>query len=150
MTNDEIKAKLDRFVSSMEEETGFTQKQMRDILAEEGITVFSEENRSEIKAALRGRVAMKTKLIERIEEMDNQFPAIAHQCPVPGCTGTKVIYPQHSISWPWICSEGGASHYIIFRSATIMSNRSGADLDDTMIGLMEALSESETSSDTPI
>ena len=149
MTNDEIKAKLDRFVTSMEEETGFTQKQMRDILTEEGIFVFSEENRSEIKAALRGRAAMKTKLIEKVEKMDAQFPAIAHQCPVPGCTGTKISYPKRA-GWPWICSNGGSTHFILWRTATIMCNRNGGDLDETMISLAEALDESETIEDPPL
>lgn len=124
-----------RFINEMSEETGLTLAQMRKILREQGIEKFSMDNKTEIRAILRGEAAMRFKLAEKIKAEIEAHPVQEYDCPIPSCDGKKKYDGRGGLEW--VCSIAGSWHYWVFRTAIIIEKQGATDFLNAVNTLLE-------------
>lgn len=117
-TRDELITARQAFFDEVLSELKLSSRNVKEILAEHGITTFYIESVPEYWRIL--RLAVWSFAEKKRAEYMNKLKGLAQaplKCPIAGCTGSQ----WGGNVWKWTCTEGGLRHYLAWRTANALS-----------------------------
>lgn len=137
-----VKTTYKDFMKEMQDKTGYSATKIKEILKDNKCKSFKSKPVTELRAIILGHHALATNIGDQMEAYNAKLPVPEELvCPVPDCEGVKTSVQRRGVGvGKWRCSVGGAIHWIIWRTAEVMTNQfdNGKTIEEHMTFLLEA------------